>query len=359
MTYARSGHFCIAALTAVTTALFARDARAQADSSTQTVIRRGLIENMQSAFERRDYAQCIQSGTRAASIRDTGSLRYIIAQCQLASNAYVGALGSAEECLTMLRRDTSAVGRDTLIAGCQRVESEARAHTGRLTVTAPSPAPNGMRIVVGGDELPSVTWGLPAIVNAGTPLDVVATAPGYIAFRGSVTVSPGSGAGIQVVLVRDSESRPTVDPASGASAPRVTVAPPPGRETAPSPPPTRGPSALLITGAVIGGVGAAAAGIGFALAAVAQGAYDGSCATPATVERYNSCVDEMGPAQAGVTARAAIGYAGLGLAAIGGGLAIVGAFTGRPRSSEARRGGLVVSPVAHAGFAGASVAARW
>lgn len=318
------------------------------DAGAQTVIRRALIEAAQAAYAQQDYPRCIDTAQRAAAIRDTGSLRKLIAECQIASHDYAGALGSAEVCLSILRRDTAATQRAQLIATCERINVEAQQHTGRLTIVTPAPAPEGLRVTIAGNALPAVAWGVPAIVNAGVPLAVEAMAPTFATFRSSVTVTPGGNAEIRVTLTREQPlpSDAHTNSSSGAAstpASTPTTTPPtnlqsnldtPAQREPPSPPRPRGASPLLIGGAVVGGAGVIVATVGFALAASSFGDYQGRCATPATIELYNACATQMPGAQGSIDAMTAVGFTGVGLGVIGAGLAVYGALASSGREQR-------------------------
>jgi hypothetical protein len=331
------------------------------DAGAQTVIRRGLIEAAQTALDRGDFARCIETGQRAAAIRDSGSLRKLIAQCQLSSRDYVAALGSAEVCIALLRRDTAALQRQQLLTACEQINADAQAHTGRLTVVTPTPAPDGLRVRVGSADLPAVTWGVPAIVNAEVALDVRADAPGFVAFVSSVTVSPRGSAEIRVVLSREPAATVAVAPvpAPRVTPPRADVAPPLPRADAT--PPRRAARAstspLLVAGAVVGGVGAVTAVIGFAAAGASFADFQGSCATPSTLSLYDQCAARMSSTQGTIDATQAIGFAGLGLALIGGGLAVYGAT--RPNAERAAVARWGVAPFASRAASGAVISATW
>lgn len=333
------------------------------DAGAQTVIRRGLIEAAQAASERRDFAQCIESGQRAAAIRDSGSLRKLIAECQMSSHDYVGALGSAELCISILRRDTTALQRAQLLAGCERINVEAQSHTGRLTIVTPTPAPGAMRVLVNNSELPAVAWGIPAIVNAGVPLEVRASAPGFVAFQGAVNVPAGASAEIRVVLVPEpavTVARAT--PERAVVAPRVTPNRPdeaPRARVAVRPALSRPyPSPLLATGAVVVTLGVVATSIGFVGAGLNFGDYQSSCATPSTFERFNDCAARMAPTQGSIDAFQAVGYVGVGFAVIGAGFMVYGALRPWPRE-RATRVAWSVLPLASPGRAGGAVTVRW
>ncbi|MBL8683149.1 MAG: hypothetical protein JNK05_28535 [Myxococcales bacterium] len=345
-----------AALAAV---LVAPQVRAQTDEAgAQTMIRRGLIDAMQSAQRASNWPQCVEMGQRAAAIRETSSLRRVLADCQQSARQYTGAMASAELCLSMARRDPPTPQRDTIIASCEQLQRDAQTHIGRVTVVVPEDAPADLSITLAGRALTRAAWGVPALVDADTSVVIAANAQGYTPFRAETTVAAATIREIRVELVR----RP---PATGAA---VEGPRPPAVRV---PPPTRAPEVaraprrtsfrvtpLFAVGIATTGAGIVTAAVGWAVALSTAQSYERRCVGAATTQIFAQCDGEYERTQSSIDAAQTAGAIGVGLVAVGAGLSIWGAIAGMP-SSEARAGRWTITPMASSATRGLAFVARW
>jgi hypothetical protein len=366
MTARRALFSCIAAAAA---SLGSTSAYGQSDDSNgQTIVRRGLIDAMQSAFQSGDFARCIDMGQRAASIRESSSLRRVIGECQLSSREYTAALASGEECLAMARRDPASPARETIITACQRILSDSQQHIARVTVVVPTDAPEGLRVTLAGRELPRLAWGVPAIVNAERAVDVRAEAAGYTAFRVEFSVAPAATREIRVELTRE-PARPTVEPGptgntstTHTNSTPVTVTPPTPREPPPVAPRVASgfrATPLFVSGVVTGAAGVIAAATGWAIALATAGDYARRCSVVSTSSALDACAREYDGAQSTATAGEVTGSIGLGLVAIGAGLTVVGALRSGASEQPRAEARWVVAPLLAREARGLTVGVQW
>lgn len=315
-----------------------------------------MIERAQAAHTAGRDAECAELGLRATSIQDTGSLRRLVAECQLGAGSVVEALGNAELCITMLRRDERAAGREQHLEVCTRVSAEARARTTILTVRTPTPEPPGLRITVGSRELPRVEWNIGTIVPLGA-LVIEASADSGRAFRREVTTTSGTPAEVRVEFAppatQTSGQTVTNQSNSNGGAGQGSNRVPP-RERDPHPPtqPPRGVSPLVVAGASVLGAGAIAAGVGFGVAAAAVAEYEPRCGARAPNPDYVRCAEEARANQGALDAWSTVGWVGVGLATVGTGLLVYG-LVRRPASAEAPRARVFVVPTVASGYQGA------
>jgi hypothetical protein len=342
---------------------------AQVEDARQAAIRRTMIENAQRAQETGQFAQCAELAQRAVSIQDTGSLRRLLAECQLSAGMVVEAIGNAELCLSMLRRDERAVGRDVHIATCTRVVHDGRARSAQIVVHTPTTEPPNLRVLVGGQPLARVEWNIATLAAAGR-LVIEATADGMQPFRRDVDVSSGALTEIRIELVpivaQPSAGSTTTVSASGDGRPSATavtassnaagataVAP----ATAPRSRSQRGVSPLMVGGGVAAGVGVVGTVVGFAVPAALVAGFEARCGVGANNPSYESCHAEARAGQGGLDALSGVGVASIAVAGVGAALMVVGAVS--RGSAEERARAVAVVPMFDRTTHGARVIVRW
>ena len=217
--------------------------------------RRALIADAAAASQAGDHARAIELAARAAALRATPSLRYFLAREHLAVGHPVEALALAGECASGARADREVHNREALVARCEAVAAEAERGVARLTVQVPTPAPEGLRVTVGGSVLAPPLYAVAVPVVPG-PTEVTASAPGRDPFRVTITLAAGARETLAVTLAEPpSPPTPPTPPTPGAI---VTASlPTPPRPQPPRTPGGAGPWILVGVGAlgvVVGGV---------------------------------------------------------------------------------------------------------
>lgn len=236
--------------------------------------RRALIAEATAASRAGDHASAIELATRAATLRATPSLRYFLAREHLAAGHPVEALSIAGECAAGARADRDVNNREALLARCEAIATEADRGVARLTVVAAAPAPEGLRVTVGGALLAPALYDVPVPMAPGR-VEVRATAPGHDPLDESLTLEAGARRALTVAL---RETPPPPPPPPPPIEPAALVAP--------SPPPvavrpdhganvTAGQWVLLGAGAA----GLVAGGVLGALALGARSDRDAACPT--------------------------------------------------------------------------------
>lgn len=242
------------------------------------VARRALIEEATAAARAGDHARAIELGDRAAAIRVSPSLRYLLAREHLALGHAVDALDHAGACIARARGDATVPDRDALLQRCEDIAREAERGVARLTVHVPSPAPEGLRVTVAGAPLDPALVDIPLPQTPGA-VAVSATAPGHEALQRSLTLAAGERYTLDVVL-----------------APAPVVAPPPVETPPVEAPPRRVAPPAAASGAapwIFGGVGLAAIVAGGILGGLSLDAQsrrdaacppDGACDVPTAID---------------------------------------------------------------------------
>jgi hypothetical protein len=244
-------------------ATFVGGAWAQGDAE---ATRQALIQEAAAASQSGDHARAIDRARRAAAIRMSASLRFLLAREELAVGLPLEAHTHAAACIDEVAASPALANGEMLRARCEALRDETERSLARLTVRLPSPRPTALRVVV--DGIPADLAQLDvARVRLPGAVEVVATAEGFERFRETRTLSVGERATITLALRR---------PPPAVAGP---VAPPPARAE-PRSTSFAGPWALggvaaagLISVAVLGG-----------LALDAQRARDARCATAASCD---------------------------------------------------------------------------
>ncbi len=145
------------ALALCSSALRAQDATAR---------RRAMIDQAASSSRAGDHRQAIELLARAGSLRMTPGLRMVLAQEQRLADRAADAFDTATRCLAELGASNED-GRAQIEAECRSIVDALRARVGRLRVVAPSPAPAGLRVEVGGVRLDLARLAEPVTVEPG------------------------------------------------------------------------------------------------------------------------------------------------------------------------------------------------
>jgi len=238
---------------AVTLALLAGAASAAAQTPALAGARRDLIEQARAARAANDRPRALDLAQRAGQIEMSVSLRRFITEEQEAAGRVAEAMNGAELCV---REAGSSRDNAPHAEACRAVAARVQPRVGRLTVTAPTPLPPGLRVRVAGTDVPAALWGVPVIVTPGA-VAVDAEAPSFRPFHQEVNVAAGATGSLTVAL----EAEP--------AAPVLAVLPPTARvDTTPPPPPVVAPPPAPVVPAggnsvgpfVLMGVGALALG---------------------------------------------------------------------------------------------------
>jgi len=278
----------------------------------EVAARRQLIQDAAAARQAGNHDQALELATRAANIQITPSLMLFIAEESQVLHRDLDALRAAEECLAGAQRDTTIRNREVVITTCTNVINATQGSFGHVTVTAPSPTPEGTQILLGEHVLDPRFWGVAYAVRPGH-LQVSASATERVPFRREVDISAGGTASVSVEL-------PTPAPVQSVVVP-----------VQPLVPPVRRPS--IVGPVVLMGVGAASLVVGIATGATTSSSVAQlEMACPGRI-----CVDspELRNQYAGAQTMAAVTNAmtivgGL-LIAGGGAWLVVNLVTSRPR----------------------------
>jgi hypothetical protein len=294
--------------------------------------RRALITDARAASHAGDHARAVELATRAEALRATPSLRHFLAQEHLSLGHAVEALALAGECAARVRDDATVPDREELIARCESLAQEAERGVARLTMRVPTPAPEGLRVTIGGDLLAPALYGL-AVPRTPGAVEIVATATGRSPFRTNPTLVAGAREEVAVEL----PALPVIEP------PPVPTPPPPVVPLIVPPPPTSigaGPW-------ILGGVGLAGLIGGGVLAAVASDARaerDAACPSATDCDPVAATGHDGRYRDLALGANLAVGVGG---ALVLGGVAwwVVARVTRRP--------------AAHVSYAPSGVVVRW
>lgn len=232
--------------------------------------RQALIQEAAAASQAGDHARAIDRARRAAAIRMSASLRFLLAREELAVGLPLEAHAHATACVDEVRASPAPPSGEVLRARCEALRDESERSLARLTVRLPSPRPPSLRVVV--DGIPADLTQLDAArVRLPGALEVVATAEGFERLRETRTLAAGESATITLALRR------LPGPAAG------TVAPPTPRPPArPDTPAVAYTGPWSLGGAAVAGLISVAVFGGLALDA--QRERDARCAIAASCD---------------------------------------------------------------------------
>lgn len=172
-----------------------------------TARRRAMIDQAASLSRAGDHRQAIELLTRAGSLRMTPGLRMVLAQEQRLADRTADAFDTATRCLVELGTSNED-GRAQIEAECRAIVDALRARVGRLRVVAPSPAPAGFRVEVGGVATDLARLAEPITVAPGE-VTVIASASDGTRFTSTVTVTAGGERTVTVALTSSTATAPT------------------------------------------------------------------------------------------------------------------------------------------------------
>lgn len=241
-----------------------------AQSPADAAARRELILQAQQARNSGDHARALDLAVRAGQIQMTPSLRLFIAEEQNAVGQLAPALGSADLCVREAEQNPTIRDREAILQVCRDLAASLRPRVGRVVVRVPSPAPEGLRVTVAGNELHQAFFGVPYVVTPGGVV-VEASARGRRTFRREVRVEAGSTVEVPLELGAAEPGASSESTSSRAipRAPSSTTAP--SAPSAPSEAPAQGPGILPF---VVIGTGAATLGASVIFFVLSNGALD-------------------------------------------------------------------------------------
>ncbi len=178
--------------------VIAQDARSE-------VARRDLLERAEAARSAGDHARALSLARLAAEVRQTPSLRLMLAQEHRVTGQLVEALDNATACVREAEADATLRNRDRLVEVCRTLASEVEPSIGRLTVrVTPASAP-GLHVRVGEVDLRASLLGVPSPSMPGHVV-VRVEADGFRAVARGIDVVAGHEAQVDVVLDAESSS---------------------------------------------------------------------------------------------------------------------------------------------------------
>ena len=195
----RSRRFAHGALFALLCAAVPRLVAAQT-TDVQMANRRLLLLRAQEARDAGRHDEALDLASRAGEIQMSSSVRMFIAREHFTLEHLAEALDGAERCLAEVARDPLPNARDRqVIQGvCQQLTDTLRARVAHVVIVAPAQVPPGLRVTLGGREVPPALYGQPSVVNPGSVV-IEATAEGREPF--TRTVQTGSGQTETIALV--------------------------------------------------------------------------------------------------------------------------------------------------------------
>lgn len=235
------------------------------------------------------------------------------------------AVGMAELCENDFRSTPASRQRDEHVAACRAVRDEASRHTARMTVRFVGQAPEGARVLVNGAVVPAALVGVAMVVDEGRAR-VECAPPGYRAISRDVLVLAGASVDVPLELVRSER----VDHSTGGRVgPVDPVDRTPSRVVLQRPTRVierRSTSPLVYAGSIVGGAGALAA-VGLEVGAVlVAGAFDAQCFPRGVAQSGPMCGERYESDQRTIDVLQGAAIGGLGVAAVGGAIALVGAL---------------------------------
>jgi serine/threonine-protein kinase len=251
-------------------ALWALGAPAAAQEAQEETARRELIAQAEQRAVAADHARALELARRAASIRPSPSLTWLMAREHRALDQLVEALDLARACVREADADAALRNRDTIRQACEAVRASVEPRLGRVEISVPVDAPDDLVVRLDGRVVVPALRGVAVPVMPGA-VRVEAVAPGFRpAVREGVVAA---GALLRIELPLEREPPPEAPPSPAR----------PAALASPRPPPLPAPRARRGAGAgpwVAGGVGVAAlafAGASYAVALDARDRRDALC----------------------------------------------------------------------------------
>ncbi len=249
-------------------ALVAVTASAAAQEAPEETARRELIAQAEQSAATADHARALELARRASAIRPSPSLTCFLAREHRALDQLVEAYDLARSCVRAVDADLTLRNRDTVRQLCEAVRASVEPRLGRLEVSIPGEAPDGLVVRLDGRVL---VPGLRGVSMPAMPGEhhVEAEAPGFLPAARDGVVTAGAVVRIELHLDREPPPAPPTPPPPVAATPRVV---------APTPRPVRravGPGPWIIGGTGVAGI--VFAGIAYSLSTGAQAERDGRC----------------------------------------------------------------------------------
>jgi len=191
--------------------------------------RQALIQEAAAASQAGDHARAIDRARRAAAIRTSASLHFLLAREELALRLPLEAHRHATACVNEVGGPSSHPTGDLLRARCEALRDEAERSLARLTLRLPAPGPAAPRVVVDGIPMDPAQLDV-ATVRLPGEVEVVVTAEGWERLRETRTLAAGESAAITLNLQRlpvpvaEAAPPPVVRPPARRSARAVSYA---------------------------------------------------------------------------------------------------------------------------------------
>ena len=246
-------------------------APARAQESPDEFARRELIAQAAQRAAAADHARALELARRAASIRPSPSLTWLMAREHRALDQLVEALDLARACVRAADADATLRNRDAVRQACEAVRASVEPRLGRVEITLDGEAPDGLVLRLDGRVVVAALRGVALPVMPGE-VRVEAEAPGYRRAAQTGVVAAGELRRVALTLTREAPPEAPV------------VVAPPAVIAVPSPP-TAPPRAVRSAGAapwIVGGLGLAAlafAGAAYGVALAASADRDGQCSS--------------------------------------------------------------------------------
>lgn len=201
---------------------------AAAQDSRTEVARREILERAERARAEGNHTAALDLATQAARIRQTPSLRLLLAQEHRALGRLVEALDHATGCVREAEADATLRNRERLIEVCRSLAAEVEPSLGRIAIhVTPSAAPS-LRVRVAGAELPVALLGVPSPSMPGR-IEVRIEAEGFEAATRAADVVAGRESRVDVTLTRTGAAEvPRAAPVAATQTPISTQSGGPG-----------------------------------------------------------------------------------------------------------------------------------
>ncbi len=142
-----------ALLAALAAVLIAGPAGAQGANPALAATRRDLIAQALAARAANAHPRALDLAQRAGQIEMSVSLRRFIAEEQESVGLVAEAMNSAELCV---REGAGARDASVHVDACRAMSARIQGRIGRLTVSPPSPPPDGLTVLRGRDQSPRI-----------------------------------------------------------------------------------------------------------------------------------------------------------------------------------------------------------
>lgn len=247
-------------------------ATADAQDSRAELARRDLIERAEQARTRNDHAEALGLAERAAQIRQTPSLRLLLAQEHLAQDHLLAALAEGRACVREAEVDTTVRNRERMIGVCRALAESVEPRIAHVVVRFATTPPEDARVEVGGEPISTALLGVRIPVLPGV-VAVHVSALNCDDFDRSTDVRAGAESEVVVAMRgRRANIVATVQPTGGGVGLRDDSTQ--GRRR------SFGPAPWIVTG--LGAAAIVSGGIVYWRSAAAASERDDICATPET-----------------------------------------------------------------------------